>query len=341
MTFVQQIALLERGEFTYTLAEILEPDPILEAPISDTVRNTLKDVIQIGLDSGAIVITQGMGGDTVVDLLFALAESGELNSELNDVISAGGALGQVLSGMSKLNIRRGPRAIYEGIQRIIGGIVRAAGDQAEDVLAEIQEGIQDLLNQVARAVSKWVSTILPDDAGLGGPAVRLMIMETIEQMGENAFDALTLAYNALPSRLTAFVQSPAQMEAFFNLIVDRIVKFLGDLSTEETVSARIRKMALRYPLKAIDRIKSYIDTTIRKMIPVAVRVFQMNMTVFFGLTAALQVIMAEDYEGKVADTKDVGYSPEDDIMVPGEQVAAGVLPQDQVLREFIRASLAA
>ena len=42
------------------------------------IKDITMDVIQVGLDSGAIAVSGGMGGDTLVDAIFASSEAAEV-----------------------------------------------------------------------------------------------------------------------------------------------------------------------------------------------------------------------------------------------------------------------
>jgi len=284
-------------------------------------KDILKDLIQIGLSTGAIVGTAGMGGDTIVDVLFALDESAKMAAEIDEVIKTGKSLGKALKGIGDINIRNGFDVIYKRVQGVIAHIVKLSGKGARKVLKEIRDEILKLLHHMARVIGKWVSSLLPDDAGLGGPIVSAFIDKAIEEASANVYNALVSGFEALPDEASEVMKDPAKMEAFLNKVLDVVVGFLNGVIDPETWGQSAAKYAAKFAsigiissatsgagaipaavgasvgadTAMIKKVRDHLDTTVRQMIPVAVKTFQAMLSAFLAQVAILQVIMAEDY----------------------------------------------
>ncbi|MBT7914348.1 hypothetical protein HN588_10610, partial [Candidatus Bathyarchaeota archaeon] len=221
LTATQQIALSHSGQHRYSLRALgCDGEQILAESAFGSSKDILKDLIQIGLSTGAIAGTAGMGGDTIVDVLFALDESAKMAAEIDGIINAGKSLGKALKGIGDINIRNGFDVIYKRVQQVIAQMIKVAGDAPRKMLREIKEEILKLLHHMARVIGKWVSSLLPDDAGLGGPIVSAFIDKAIEEASANIYDALVAGFESLPGNAAEVMKDPEKMAAFFNKIID-------------------------------------------------------------------------------------------------------------------------
>ncbi len=322
LTATQQIALSHSGQKRYSLRALgCDGEQPLHESAFGSSKDILKDLIQIGLSTGAIVGTAGMGGDTIVDVLFALDESAKMAAEIDEVIKTGKSLGKALKGIGDINIRNGFDVIYKRVQGVIAHIVKLSGKGARKVLKEIRDEILKLLHHMARVIGKWVSSLLPDDAGLGGPIVSAFIDKAIEEASANVYNALVSGFEALPDEASEVMKDPAKMEAFLNKVLDVVVGFLNGVIDPETWGQSAAKYAAKFAsigiissatsgagaipaavgasvgadTAMIKKVRDHLDTTVRQMIPVAVKTFQAMLSAFLAQVAILQVIMAEDY----------------------------------------------
>jgi len=368
MTPVQRLALIHLDEVrSLTALGCGEPSGILTENAMEKFKNVIKDLVQIGLSTGAIVGTEGMGGDTIVDVLFALEESGEVLAGVDDIVKSGGSLGKILKDLNDVSITQGTERIYKQVQPAVARMVQAAGPGAEEMLEGVREEVMHLLNRMARVVGKWISAIIPDDAGLGGPTVQALLMEVVNQASENIYDALSAGFNALPDQVRDVIQDPKKLAAFLNLVVDSVVKFLDGVIDPRTWGERARQFTTKIMMATtasvatggaaalpvavastlgvdktvLKKLRDHLNTTTRQMIPVAVKAFHGILTSFFVQVAILQVIMSEDYQTTREKEPEVEAEPEakDQVDVP---LAAGRREQEAViqeLRQFVRLSL--
>ena len=247
LTATQQIALSHSSQQRYSLRALgCDAELTLNESAFESKKEILKDLIQIGLSTGAIAGTAGMGADTIADVLFALDESAKMAAEIDEVIAAGKSLGKTLKGVGDITIRNGFDVIYSRVQQVIAQIVKATGDAPKKILLEIKEEILGLLHHMARVIGEWISSLLPDDAGLGGPIITAFIDHAIEEASSNVYTALVAGFEALPADAAEVMKDPEKMAAFLNKVVDVVVGFLNGVIDPETWGQSAAKYAAKF-----------------------------------------------------------------------------------------------
>ncbi len=308
-------------------------------------KELLRDVIRAALDAGAIVLSGGLGGDTVVDIIFAVDGSAEVLSAVDDAISSASNIAQAMQAGMATNISAGADAVYQAIEGVVVSIANA-GDFAADLIGEMAETISDLLNKLVSSVSDWVATALPDDAGLGGIIFREAMQEVIAQLGTQVFDLLKSAFGKLPQMAQDFIADPAKMDAFLNEIADKIIAYIdGEESQPEeekeekedsdgmagamfdqlgdvagTMADAAPDMGNVIPNPIMNKVRDFLDNDFRAMIPTATQILNKLVTAFFGAVALAQILARWD-EGQYPE----GYKP-DGQAATGQQ---GEQEQDQ------------
>jgi tRNA A22 N-methylase len=260
------------------------------------IKELLRDVLRTALDAGAIVLTGGMGGDTVVDIIFAVESSTEILKAVNDAINSANEIAEAMKAAMAANISSGPDSIYIAVENAIETIIENS-DSASDIIDDMASKVEDLLNRLATSVGDWVATVLPDDAGLGGILVREILQEIIAKLGQSVFDFAKGAFSKLPAQAQNFIASPEAMAGFLNEIADKIVTYLdpdgknndddGFLGMASTAASIVQG---DYSKLAKDKAVSFLNGDFRKMIPVATQILNKLITAFFGGVAVAQIL---------------------------------------------------
>jgi len=135
-------------------------------------RDIFVDVVQVGIDSGAIVVSGGAGGDTVADLFIAAKEAESIYNEVQKIFGEVKSLAFIIKKCLTYDLSKGLEGYYKLIQKTTRDVVKngLVGKDGVAWLEQIRKEVQDLINRIVRAVSKWVGALIPDDFGLGGPA---------------------------------------------------------------------------------------------------------------------------------------------------------------------------
>ena len=194
-------------------------------------RDILKDAVQVGLDSGAIVVTGGFGGDTLVDILFAIEEVKEVIVMLKEAFSELKELGRIIKGLLTYDLTDGLEEYFAKVQDGVKGIVKngLVGDAAIDFLNKIRETVEKLINKVVRGVSKWVGTIIPDDFGLGGPAFEATITTALSDAAEDAYGLTCRGIKALPQKAQDLLLDVDALEDFLRECIKSVKDYVHEL----------------------------------------------------------------------------------------------------------------
>ena len=300
-------------ESVHESSSILVEQILIREGLAGDLKDIFRDVVKVAVGAGAVIGTGGMGGDTVTDMIFAVEGSAEILSEIEAASGAAGDLKDAISAALGANISSGPDAIYDAV---LGAAEATAATGGEEALDKAKESIDEVLGKLANAIGEWVATALPDDAGLGGIAIREAIEGVIGVISENVYDALKSAFNSLPATVQGFIADPAAMEAFLNGIIDDLINLLkstqtsGESGEEEggimatvadaasaavkaTPSGMIMSAATEM---ALPKIIEYLDKDFREMIPTAAKILNTLATVTFGVVALLQILEREEYK---------------------------------------------
>ena len=303
----------------YVRFSLLRSDRLNEAI---EAKEALRDVVKVAAGAGAIALTGGMAGDTAVDIMFAMDSAAEVLSSVEEASAGAGELGAAISAAMSTNISSGPDAVYDSVLEVAKS---ASSAGAEEALDGAKGQVDALITKLAGSIGEWVSTALPDDAGLGGIAIREAVESAIGVAGEDAFDLVKSAFDALPAEAQSFIANPAAFESFMNDILDTIVEALQNYAKSsetgeesEGVMATVASAATAAvtsaaqpggivldmaTAKILPKAISYLDTEVRSQIPVASKILNTLVTVAFGAVAVLQIIEREEYKDPEQEDK--------------------------------------
>jgi len=187
------------------------------------LKGPLRDILKVAIGTGAVIGTGGMGGDTISDLIFAVDSSQNVIDGLEGAISGASEMEDIVNAARETNIRSGPEAIYDSILEITQ---KLSADGAEASIDNVKAEVDALIEGIASAVGDWIATALPDDAGLGGIAMRETIESIIGSASDNIYEQIKSGFNRLPKLAQDFIKNPEAMREFFNRLADDIVEIL-------------------------------------------------------------------------------------------------------------------
>jgi len=307
------------GNFLFTEGALIHEG------LTPELKGPLRDIVKVAVGAGAVVITGGMGGDTVTDVIFAIDSAETVMSGIEDAISGAGELRDIINTAMATNIRNGPGAVYNSV---LGVTQKLAAGGAEASIDNVKVEVDALIGGIANAVGEWVAVALPDDAGLGGIAMREVIESTIASQAEDIYEQITEGFNRLPKLAQDFIKNPAAMEAFFNGVADDVIAALEGEGEEQPSQAAGATGEAGAPaeeeeglfMKAAGKagetlepaaeiageviastplaepIIDYLDGDFREMIAVASPIPNTLVTVLFGAVAFLQIIIRGEYK---------------------------------------------
>ena len=343
MTLVQEITFdyyrsgMQLDEYCM-VQEYAYPNIIKAQLLKEGIADVLEDLVQAGLGAGAITLTGGMAGDTAVDVVFAIKSASEVIDDVNGIISAGGQAGEILSDLGKINASAGMDGIYSTSKNIIDKAVATTSsigmdDGISDFLNTIRDTITDLLDSLVKTLSKWIATLIPDDAGIGGIAIRETLQQAIRVVSGSVYSGLQTAIGTLPATAQDLLFDEMALSNFLTSILDTIVAYIDSLAEEPLLKKALKTGAKNFALNLIpvvgpvlatgntvatiaselDSVRDFLDTEIRSMIPTAVMAFNKTVGLVFSFLAALQIIVKGEFEGARFDTSDIAMKGIDKI----------------------------
>ena len=306
------------------LQERAYPGLVTGGLINEGVKEILKDALQTAAGAGAVFATGGMGGDTAVDVCFAVEASSTAVTTIDGLISQGGHAGDIYKDLSQIDLSIGPDGIYHHVQSMVGTIGQSAGSgAAEGIFEKIKDSIFKTLTSLTDALSDWVATLIPDDAGLAGTAIRESIMAALKIASGSVWDVLKKALLALPVAAQAIMFKAGALENFLTTTLNDIIAYLDSKGKESFIgkqadnlgqAAKDVVMSINPITKIkgifnyakdtagniaseIPQVKSFLENTVRPKIPEAVALFKKIFGLQLGGIALLQIIVNGDWGG--------------------------------------------
>jgi hypothetical protein len=216
---------------TYTLAEVYHTPVRYKSKESLLVeglnaKDIVMDIIQIGVASGAVVVSGGAGGDTVTDVLFAVEKATDVLEEVTGIIGELAELGSILHAAVKLDFAGNPQNFYNDVKGLVKRTVASGlvGETAKNFIEDVAETVYKVIGKLVRAISKWVSALFPDDFGLSGPAFEATMSTAISSVAANSYNLATGAVEALGETGKLITDSDA-LEAFLLDITDSAINY--------------------------------------------------------------------------------------------------------------------
>jgi len=182
----------------FSLIEAYYPKPKLLAE-GLNAKDLFLDVLQIALDTGAIAITGGAAGDTVVDVLVAVEVGADVIAEVESVISQAQELGSILSAAVSLDLTDNIDGFYDEVKSLTKKVTSniTVGEHAKEFIESASDTLEKIISRLVRAIGKWVSALFPDDFGLAGPAFEAAIGTAVSSALDNSYNIAASALDSL------------------------------------------------------------------------------------------------------------------------------------------------
>ena len=195
------------------------------------VKDVCMDVVQVGLDSGAIALSGGMGGDTLVDALFASSEAAEILKLVKDVWGEMKVVGSIIKDVATFDMTQGLDKFFKMVQNSVHLAVKNGliGEDVVKFLEDVQKEVDTLINKIVRALSKWVGALVPDDFGLGGPSFEATVTTAIKTATQKPFDLVAMGVNALPQTAQDLLLDANALTTFLQDCVGQLSDWVGEI----------------------------------------------------------------------------------------------------------------
>ena len=241
--------LREINEYTLRTGNVIEVVVLEENLISATFESAkawFGDIIKNLLSTGAIVLSGGAAGDTVVDVLFAIYRTKEVYDAYNDIMSAAGVLKDFLKEMNELELENNIDEIKEiaigsvielasirpnlgasAIDKIksTSGFEKASGLFAKVVnyIEELKDKFIDFMMKMINSLADWIGSFLPDDFGAGSALFKGVMRDIIDTGLDMALQKITDMIENLPGQLSSVVLSKSKLTEYLTELCNDVV----------------------------------------------------------------------------------------------------------------------
>jgi hypothetical protein len=229
---------------------------IAENALIEMGKVALGDVIKNLLASGAVVLSGGLAGDTIVEILYAI-ERTKIVLDIIDSLKQGSKIvSNFFTKMENVKLENNLDKIKEISMVVITELASVYDDITDDAslfrnLKEIKESrksvdliakVKDIFNQLREkmlefakasisAVADWISSFIPDDGGNVGTAIKTALVGAIEAISGRPYTTLKGAIATLPGEFSTLALSESKLEEYLldmsNKIADAIEKTLS------------------------------------------------------------------------------------------------------------------
>ena len=307
------------------------------------MKDLLKDALQVVASTGAVVGTAGAGGDVVTDSFFAMDTAKDVLVEVEGLLGELSTLAAVAGSVATLNYGANPVLFYARVKQTLKKAVSSgtAGENIKDFIKEVQEATQNIIERIIRAVSKWVSALLPDDFGLGGPAFEATMSKAVFGAAEKSYTLASAGIKSLGKTGEVLTDADA-LQTFLIKMVDSIIasatKAHEMLENPEGFTEKINalgaKVINKHPAVALfkwatdtpsilEKVISLLQEAKETWIPTVVKVMRKLISLLFAAVGVFQLIMNPKEREELLDIE-VG---EFDVTDPAGMEDATELPQ--------------
>ncbi|MHB1952667.1 MAG: hypothetical protein ACYCOU_02875 [Sulfobacillus sp.] len=160
--------------------------------------------VTVGLAS--VVVSGGAGGDEVVKIVTATVNSAAFIDALSEIVTSARS-SDYLKDILAINFSRGPVGVDQAVLALLRQMV---SEGLESDLQPLCQVLSELMNRVASVFGDWVSSFIPDDAGITG----VVLQEILLNLKSNAYYLILDHYHDLPDAVQELFENPAKMQAF-------------------------------------------------------------------------------------------------------------------------------
>ena len=219
---------------------------IQEGVFIETGRVIIDDLIKNILSTGAVAATGALGGDTIVDVMYAIERTSQVITAYNAIKSAGGILSNLLDDIDNIPLTSDISTIRAETEKSIALIAqqydRVAGtdkaskglEDLEELTEEVKEEFMEFFRSIAKSISTWISTLIPDDGGNIGTFINITLVSIVEKGLENPLGVFMNSVSQLPDDYERLVFDEAALRDFLvglcNTIADAVEEHGGGLA---------------------------------------------------------------------------------------------------------------
>jgi hypothetical protein len=167
----------------------------------------------------ATIGTAGAGGDTIIESIITTINSGIFCADLLHTILLLSENSIYLKKLMDITFMEGPQKVKDDTLSIVKQIIIDGNEDMIDIICNI---LGSLLKSISMVVGDWISTFIPNDSGVVGTTVAIIVNISANQ----AYDVLDSLFNKIPNVFQELLKDPQQLSVFLINILDMFEKAL-------------------------------------------------------------------------------------------------------------------
>jgi len=206
----------------------------------ETALKWLINTAKVAIGIASVVVSMGGGGDEVVKIISAVYSTSAFVVDFVEIYMDAKEHNLYLKEIMSINFSKGPAGVESEVKLIL---MQMIANGHEELISDICSILVKILNAVAGVFGDWISSFIPDDAGIVGIAIQ----QIITALSENVFLEILDKYHMLPTEVQETMQSPPKMKQFLSDLLMTIKKLLtenNDNWSKAGIADRYLKAAL-------------------------------------------------------------------------------------------------
>jgi hypothetical protein len=247
-----------------------------------------------------------------VDATFMAGSLATIGSVLGSFSSQAGEFSTLIDDIkgASAGLAKGTDAFYQNIKRIIEKLIGYTGGTASAAISQmagkLKGIIKNLITVLIEPLTKGIKLIVPD--AVIGSGISISIVTALKQLDRKCFDVVVSAVKALPETISKFILDPNAAPEFLKqmipILAELIRKFSEKIKNTSWLTTAVATLVagpIAPAIKALGETDGF--NTMAKMlednkddlVSVAKTVSSVAIPMMFGLLAAWQVIMTNDF----------------------------------------------
>ena len=272
-SYVQKMAS-EQLILHYSNGDIPMNEGVLSAAY-ETGKAYLEDLVKNLLSTGAVVISGGFAGDTVVDIIYAIKRTKEVYDIYDGIMSSAGILKDFFNEMEKINLSNnveeikrtaykaviklanknekllgmaGETDIYKSAKKKVSGAYKKAKKYVSSLLEKVKKYINmlkekfiEFLKSANKSIGDWIGTFIPDDFGAGSALYKGIVNDIINSAMENALTIFLTITEKVPGEIGEVMLDQGALTNYLEDMIDSVHE-AGDKHFSQEDAGIIKKI---------------------------------------------------------------------------------------------------
>lgn len=197
----------------------------------------IEDLVKNLLSSGAIVLSGGFAGDTIVDIIYALKRTKEVYDIYNGIMNSVGILKDFFQEMEKIDLKNNVDEIKKSaygaiiklananeslLGKVDGKSISNLAKKVKNYINELKDKFIAFLKSANKSIGDWIGTFIPDDFGAGSALYKGIINDIINSAMEDALSSFLSITEKVPGEIGSNMLDRQGLTDYLKGLIDSI-----------------------------------------------------------------------------------------------------------------------